>query len=114
MFASWCTAREAGSSAGRGRSRGVPEDGGAHRDLRAEVHEVDEDAQLTARFPPPSVLALERALTGPNLWVRGRTERARTRGAGDRGEVPEDGGAHRDLRAEVHEVDEDAQLTARV
>ena len=66
----------------------VPEDGGAHRDLRAEVHEVDEDAQLTARFPPPSVLALERAVTGPNLWVRGRSGEGSSAGAADRMEVP--------------------------
>jgi len=45
----------------------VPEDGGAHRDLRAEVHMGDEDAQLTARLPPPSVLALERTVTGRDL-----------------------------------------------
>ncbi|MEO7731609.1 MAG: hypothetical protein ABIY55_11595 [Kofleriaceae bacterium] len=42
----------------------MPEDGGAHRDLRAEVYQVDEDAQLTARLPPPSVLALDRTVTG--------------------------------------------------
>ena len=34
--------------------------------------------------------------------------------AGDHGEVPEDGRAHRDLRAEIHQDDEDAQLTARL
>ena len=45
----------------------MPEDGGAHRDLRAEVHMADEDAQLTARFPPPSALALERTVTGRDL-----------------------------------------------
>jgi hypothetical protein len=38
----------------------VPEDGGAHRDLRAEADAGDEDAQLTARLPPPSALALDR------------------------------------------------------
>jgi len=27
----------------------------------------DEDAQLTARFPPPSALALERTVTGRDL-----------------------------------------------
>ena len=42
----------------------VPEDGGAHRDLRAEDYQVDEDAQLTARLPPPSALALERTVPG--------------------------------------------------
>ena len=45
----------------------MPEDGGAHRDLRAEGHMDDEDAQLTARFPPPSALALERTVTGRDL-----------------------------------------------
>ncbi|MEO7735318.1 MAG: hypothetical protein ABIY55_30475 [Kofleriaceae bacterium] len=42
----------------------MPEDGGAHRDLRAESDQVDQDAQLTARLPPPSVLALEPTVTG--------------------------------------------------
>ena len=45
----------------------MPEDGGAHRDLRAEADFGDEDAQLTARFPPPSALALERTVTGRDL-----------------------------------------------
>ena len=45
----------------------MPEDGGAHRDLRAEADMDHEDAQLTARFPPPSVLALERMVTGRDL-----------------------------------------------
>jgi hypothetical protein len=60
--------RESGALEWRcGRPVEVPEDGGAHRDLRAEVHVVDEDAQLTARFPPPSALALERTATGRDL-----------------------------------------------
>ena len=50
-----------------GRPVEVPEDGGAHRDLRAEADSGDEDAQLTARFPPPSALALERTVTGRDL-----------------------------------------------
>jgi len=50
-----------------GRPVEVPEDGGAHRDLRAEADMDDLDAQLTARFPPPSVLALERMVTGRDL-----------------------------------------------
>ena len=45
----------------------MPEDGGAHRDLRAEADLGNEDAQLTARFPPPSVLALELTVTGRDL-----------------------------------------------
>jgi hypothetical protein len=53
----------------------VPEDGGAHRDLRAAAHLINEDAQLTARLPPPSVLALDHRVTGRNLWFRGEKER---------------------------------------
>jgi len=54
----------------------VPEDGGAHRDLRVAAYVINEDAQLTARLPPPSVLALERTVTGRNLWFLGEGERA--------------------------------------
>jgi transcription elongation factor len=55
------------SNGGPGEAVVVPEDGGARRDLRAEVDMGDADAQLTARLPPPSVLALERTVTGRDL-----------------------------------------------
>ena len=91
----------------------MPEDGGAHRDLRAEGDQADEDAQLTARLPPPSALALDRTVTGPNLWF-GAEKSARAGRGGEPVAVPEDGGAHRDLRAEGGQAYEAAQLTARL
>ena len=60
---------------GGGDHAAVPEDGGAHRDLRAAASVIYEDAQLTARLPPPSVLALDRKVTGRNLWFRGQKEK---------------------------------------
>ncbi len=68
--------RRSARARGAGDAVAVPEDGGAHRDLRAATHEVNEDAQLTARLPPPSVLALDRTVTGRNLWFLAEQRRA--------------------------------------
>jgi hypothetical protein len=59
------------SNGGPGERVAVPEEGGAHRDLRAEAVQAGTGAQLTARLPPPSGLAVEPTVIGakPLVWV---------------------------------------------
>ena len=55
--------------------RGRDVDGGSARDLRAEDHLVDEDAQLTGLLPPPTTLMLERDLSGRSFQTGTEKER---------------------------------------
>ncbi len=59
---------------GAGGTRGLPEDGGSPRDLRAVVDSSDEDAQLTGLLPPPSVLTLARMRVPDSKMGFGRGE----------------------------------------
>jgi hypothetical protein len=92
-------------------------DGGSARDLRAEDHSVDEDAQLTgllptARNPDARARSFRTVFLRPGWRGRGEGEQnPRLRGGGEPRGRDVDGGSARDLRAEDHLVDEDAQLT---